>query len=566
MDEAKTGKKSRKKRLIIIGIIIVFVILLIPYPFRYKDGGSVEYKAILYSYMRYNAYMTPTYRDGMAYETMMRGSTFSILGITVYDGTFTDVSEDGRPINQWEIDSGRVTPTPTLTPVATATPTSTPISTPTPSPSPEPTSTPVPTIPAPQEDSYAYRGQYDYSGLKICYSDVAGTVAYNRTIRYYDSDSQLLRERFLLDDQELFYIDHSPLGFTERMQGSDDYHTYIYVYNYIDSYGKPDPSIRYETDADGNVTNIAGDSSKLCTYHKDSSGRLSGWTLTRYGISLSYGVKYYSDGTVLFYPEEKNGPAVEPEESFDHWSAVVFLPGEKLRSQLLSASGLDFFRATNIYGQNGDYPPYIKFDAEYYFDRPSGKPAGFVDSVDGGLVFYPGNPPEDRLLYFGSLSKKALNTYWADCVTDSDSRIEIHYEGDRMTKSLISGGGYGCEEYKYDKSGRLIEYSDANDSPDTHKDKYTYNSSGQLVSCTRDYEIQTEYPVSDGTEVGKLCGKTTYQYSYDANGTLTSVKGEGSEHIEKYNYNEETDDYDRVEINPLTYTCRLAPYTGNGTD
>ena len=86
------------------------------------------------------------------------------------------------------------------------------------------------------------------------------------------------------------------------------------------------------------------------------------------------------------------------------------------------------------------------------------------------------------------------------------------------------------------------------------------------MSCTRDYEIQTEYPVGDGTEVGKLCGKTTYQYSYDANGTLTSVKGEGSECIVRYNYNEETDDYDRVEINPLTYTFRLAPYTGNGTD
>ena len=100
MDEAKTGKKSLKKRLIIIGIIVVFLILLIPFPFRYKDGGSVEYKAILYSYKRYNAIMSPTYRDGMAYETTLRGSTLSILGISVYDGTFTDVAEEGRPIKQ----------------------------------------------------------------------------------------------------------------------------------------------------------------------------------------------------------------------------------------------------------------------------------------------------------------------------------------------------------------------------------------------------------------------------------------------------------------------------------
>ena len=566
MDEAKTGKISLKKKLTIIGIFVA-LILLFPIPSRYKDGGSVEYKAILYSYKRYNAIMSPTYRDGMAYETTLRGSTFSILGISVYDGTFTDIAEEGRPIKQWEIDAGYVTPTPTLTPVATATPTSTPTSTPTPSPSPEPTSTPVPIISAPSEDSYAYRGQYDYSGLKVYSYSIAGTVMYNRTIRYYNSESQLLRECFLLDDQELFYIDHSLLGYTEKMQNSDEYHTYMYVYNYSDSYyGKTNPSIRYETDADGNVTNIEGDSSKLCTYHKDSSGRLSGWTLTQYGISRSYGVKYYSDGTVLFYPVDEATTAEGTDDYFEHWSAVVFLPGEKLRSQLLSASGLDFFRATSIYPNNGDYPPSVKFDAESYFNRPSGKPAGFVDSIDGGLVYYPGNPPEDRLLYFGTLSKKALSTYWADCVTDSDSRIEIHYEGDRLTKSLTSAGGYGCEEYKYDKAGRLIEYSDANDSPDTHNDKYTYNSSGQLVSCTRDYEVKTEYIVGNETGVGKLCGSVTYRYSYDENGTLVSVKGEGSECIVRYNYNEKTDDYDRVEINPVTYSFTLAPYKGTGTD
>ena len=40
-----------KKKIIIISIIIA-IILLIPMPIRIKDGGSIEYKAILYKYTK----------------------------------------------------------------------------------------------------------------------------------------------------------------------------------------------------------------------------------------------------------------------------------------------------------------------------------------------------------------------------------------------------------------------------------------------------------------------------------------------------------------------------------
>ena len=38
-----------KKKVFIIIAIIIAVILLVPIPHRLKDGGSVEYKAILYT-------------------------------------------------------------------------------------------------------------------------------------------------------------------------------------------------------------------------------------------------------------------------------------------------------------------------------------------------------------------------------------------------------------------------------------------------------------------------------------------------------------------------------------
>lgn len=67
-----------KKKVCIIAIIIFLLILLIPIPLHYKDGGTVEYKAILYS-VKNNHYMT----DG----GNMIGTEVRILWFTVYDDT-----------------------------------------------------------------------------------------------------------------------------------------------------------------------------------------------------------------------------------------------------------------------------------------------------------------------------------------------------------------------------------------------------------------------------------------------------------------------------------------------
>lgn len=57
----------KKKKIIIIVAIVLFVLMLIPIPMRIKDGGSIEYRAILYKYTkihRLNERSSTGYEDG----------------------------------------------------------------------------------------------------------------------------------------------------------------------------------------------------------------------------------------------------------------------------------------------------------------------------------------------------------------------------------------------------------------------------------------------------------------------------------------------------------------------
>ena len=83
-----------KKKIIIIVSIVVFALMLIPIPNRLKDGGSVEYKAVLYQYTKIhslNEYSVTGYADGWE---------LYILGIRVGGNTNIDLSvnvdADGR--------------------------------------------------------------------------------------------------------------------------------------------------------------------------------------------------------------------------------------------------------------------------------------------------------------------------------------------------------------------------------------------------------------------------------------------------------------------------------------
>jgi len=68
----------KKKNLIII-LVVILIVMLIPIPFKLKDGGSTEYKALLYNVTkihRINHQSSTGYEDGWKVE---------ILGIQIYN-------------------------------------------------------------------------------------------------------------------------------------------------------------------------------------------------------------------------------------------------------------------------------------------------------------------------------------------------------------------------------------------------------------------------------------------------------------------------------------------------
>lgn len=71
-------KTKTSKRLIIIATIVLFIVLLFPIPKYYKDGGTVEYSAILYSVEK--AHSISVECDGYNIGTRVR-----ILFWVVYD-------------------------------------------------------------------------------------------------------------------------------------------------------------------------------------------------------------------------------------------------------------------------------------------------------------------------------------------------------------------------------------------------------------------------------------------------------------------------------------------------
>lgn len=56
--------KSKKRWLLPVVAILLIAVLCIPIKYTYKDGGTVAYKAILYSYTEYHQLQD----DGSYYE------------------------------------------------------------------------------------------------------------------------------------------------------------------------------------------------------------------------------------------------------------------------------------------------------------------------------------------------------------------------------------------------------------------------------------------------------------------------------------------------------------------
>ncbi len=97
----------RKKVIIIIAIILI--ILLIPIPIKLRDGGSTEYRAILYSVTKYNR-LSKVEEDGN--KKYINGTEVKVLGFEVYNNTVE--SFEGENDSNVEDSSGEISTALTL--------------------------------------------------------------------------------------------------------------------------------------------------------------------------------------------------------------------------------------------------------------------------------------------------------------------------------------------------------------------------------------------------------------------------------------------------------------------
>lgn len=54
MRNCSKKKKKKKKKVVILCSLLLLIVMCFPIKYRYKDGGTVSYRAILYSYTKYN--------------------------------------------------------------------------------------------------------------------------------------------------------------------------------------------------------------------------------------------------------------------------------------------------------------------------------------------------------------------------------------------------------------------------------------------------------------------------------------------------------------------------------
>jgi hypothetical protein len=73
-----------KKSLIICIVLVIVLILLIPIPMKLRDGGSVEYRAILYKITKYHKLTLNSETENSGY---IEGIGIKILGIEIYNKT-----------------------------------------------------------------------------------------------------------------------------------------------------------------------------------------------------------------------------------------------------------------------------------------------------------------------------------------------------------------------------------------------------------------------------------------------------------------------------------------------
>ncbi|MBO4628018.1 MAG: hypothetical protein J5645_08580 [Lachnospiraceae bacterium] len=552
MEENQPKPKRNRKRLIIAGIIVLLLVLLTPIPSHYKDGGSYEYNAILYSVYRCHSRYTAKETDGW-YNYEGSGTKITILGFTVYD------SVEHRATTRTRSPFGDDEPTPTGTPECTPTvaPTNTPTGTPTVTPTPTPdTRAAAPTIPAEysqeglknkidqsiaSSETYAYKETKEFSEV-IEFTPRRGDLQeYDRTVLYLDSEFNVLKQQFYIDKTITEVVDYTPYGvrntypdsvmysFAEKLYDDDGrlvfecpYNDTITLYLY-DENGRLSSKTTYEKDLF---------QSKL-QYQYDEKGNLSSVNLFRgkYQDHISgLTVRYESDADgrlicVRVFAGRANSDRKQINEIRFHYFAdgavmayqegyqTIFLPGTALKQSLLTTTGLgpvfDFERCLDdpTSDAHGDmtYPndPYHNPEATRALGVPTHSPGCFADTNNSDLKdsvnMGPRFCPEDmtRILCHAYLDQAEADLLRA---TGDYRKIYEGYESDltydriwttyQYANNLLMETTYrGCPDtYTYDSAGRLIRLNDQGLEFFGEEVTFKYDGNGRLKQ--RDYVVQ----------------------------------------------------------------------------
>ena len=75
-------QKAKKSKVIRIFIAIAAVLLLVPFPVGYKDGGTVKYRAVLYCVTKQHSIAFDPLEQEDGYDI---GTAVEILGFEVYN-------------------------------------------------------------------------------------------------------------------------------------------------------------------------------------------------------------------------------------------------------------------------------------------------------------------------------------------------------------------------------------------------------------------------------------------------------------------------------------------------
>lgn len=75
----------KKKIITVICLVLVALVLLVPIPLRYKDGGTVKYSALLYSVTNVHSIITQYVAEGEYKDGYEVGTIVRVLGFEVYN-------------------------------------------------------------------------------------------------------------------------------------------------------------------------------------------------------------------------------------------------------------------------------------------------------------------------------------------------------------------------------------------------------------------------------------------------------------------------------------------------